>query len=79
MDGLYELPLPLEDEDIRLRNNRVAAMKRLKPLRRKLEKDDWFFKERNNFMEGLMKKGFARKCDDKGPDGKLGMFDIKVH
>ena len=30
-------------------------------------------------MEGLMKKGFARKCDDKGPDGKLGMFDIKIH
>ena len=30
-------------------------------------------------MEGLMKKGFARKCDDNGPDGKLGMFDIKVH
>ena len=79
MDGLYELPLPLKDEDIRLPNNGVAAMKRLKYLRRKLEKDYQFFKEWNNFMEGLMKKGFARKCDDKGPDRKLCMFDIKVH
>ena len=40
VDGHYELPLPLKDEDIRLPNNRAAAMKRLESLRRKFKKDD---------------------------------------
>ena len=40
MDGNYELPLPLKDEDVRISNNRAAAMKRLESLRRKFEKDD---------------------------------------
>ena len=45
-------------------------MKRLESLRRKLEKDDQLFKEQKNFKEELMEKGYARKCDGKGPDGK---------
>ena len=45
-------------------------MKRLEPLRRKFKKDDQFFKEYNNFMEELMQKRYARKCDGKGPDSK---------
>ena len=45
-------------------------MKRLESLRRNFEKDDRFFKEYINFMEELMEKGYARKCDGKGPDGK---------
>ena len=70
VDGHYELPLPLKDEDIRLPNNRAVAMKRLESLRRKFEKDDRFFKEHKNFMEKLMVKRYARKCDGKGPDDK---------
>ena len=70
MDGHYELPLPLKDEDVRISNNRAAAMKRLESLRRKFEKDDQFFRECKNFMEELMKKGYARECNGKGPDGK---------
>ena len=70
MDGHYELPLPLKDEDIQLLNNRAAAMKRLESLRRKFKKNDQFFREYKNFMEELMEKGYARKCGGKGPDGK---------
>ena len=40
VDGHHDLPLPLKDKDIRLPNNRAAAMKRLEFLRRKFEKDD---------------------------------------
>ena len=65
VDGHYELPLPMKDEDIRLPNNRAAAMKRLEAFRRKFEKDGRFFKEYKNFMEELMEKGYARKCDGK--------------
>ena len=68
VDGLYELALSLKDEDIRLPNNRAAAMKRLESLRRKIEKDDRFFEEYKNFMEELMEKGYARTCDS--TDGK---------
>ena len=78
MDGHYELPLPLKDEDIRLPNNQPAAMKHLESLKRKFEKDDQFFKKYNNFTEELMEKGYARERDGKGPDGKIGMFHIKV-
>ena len=45
-------------------------MKCLESLRSKFGKDDLFFKEYKNFMEELMEKGYARKCDGKGPDGK---------
>ena len=38
VDGHYELLLTLKDEDIRLSNNRTAAMKRLESLRRKFAK-----------------------------------------
>ena len=61
VDGHYKLLLPLKDEDIR---------QRLESLRRKFEKDDQFFKEYKNFTEELMEKGYARKCDSKGPDSK---------
>ena len=70
VDGHYELPLPLKGEDIRLANNRSEAMKHLESLRRKLKKDERFFKEYKNFMEELLKKGYARNCDCKKPGGK---------
>ena len=63
VDGHYELLLPLKDEDIRLPNNRTAAMKRLESLRRKFERNDRFFKKYKNFMEEMIEKGYVRKCD----------------
>ena len=49
---------------------KLQKKKRLDSLRRKFAKDDRLFKEYEKFMEALMEKGYARKCDDKGPDGK---------
>ena len=63
--------MTLKDEDIWLLSNREAAKKnRLDSLRRKFAKDDRLFKEYEKFMEALMEKGYGRKCDDKGSDGK---------
>ena len=60
----------LKDEEIRLPNNRAPAMKHLESLRKKFKNDDRLFKEYSKFMEELVEKRYARKCDGKGPDGK---------
>ena len=38
VDGHYELPLPLKDENIRLANNRVAAMKRCRVFEKEVQR-----------------------------------------
>ena len=38
VDGHYELPLPMKDEDIRLPNNRAAAMKRFRVFEKAIRK-----------------------------------------
>ena len=60
----------VHSEEIRLPNNRAPAMKHLESLRKKFENDDRLFKEYSKFMEELVEKRYARKCDGKGPDGK---------
>ena len=45
-------------------------MKPLESVRREFEKDDRFFNEYKGFMEELVERGYAKKCDGKGPDGK---------
>ena len=49
---------------------RDTSMKHLESLRKKFENDDRLFKEYSKFMEELVEKRYARKCDGKGPDGK---------
>ena len=77
--GLYELPLPLKDEDIWLPNNRAAAMKHLEFLRRKFEKDDRFFNEYKRFMEELVERGYAKNVTAKDQMAKLGISHIRVY
>ena len=60
VNGHYEVPLSLKDEDIRLPINRAHAMKRLESLRRKFEKDDRFFKEYKNFYERTGGEGICK-------------------
>ena len=67
--GLYELPLPLKDEDIWLPNNRAAAMKHLEFL-----KEVW---KRWSILQWIQEvygrtggERICKKCDGKGPDGK---------
>ena len=38
VDGHYELPLPMKDEDIRLPNNRAPAMKRFRVFEKAVRK-----------------------------------------
>lgn len=48
VDGHHELPLPLNEKDIRLPSNRETAMKHLKSRKRKFNKDDQVFEECKN-------------------------------
>ena len=38
VDGHYELPLPMKDEDLRLPNSRAAAMKRFRVFEKAIRK-----------------------------------------
>ena len=59
-DGHYEMPLPLKG-DVRLPNNRAAAVQRLKGLRSKLVRNDAFRRDYTTFMEATIANGHAEK------------------
>ena len=70
-DGHFEMPLPLRDEDIALPNNRCIAEKRLAGLRKRLVKEEQYRADYTKFMEGIIDKGFAEKCNDSIPPVKV--------
>ena len=59
-DGHYEMPLPLKG-DVRLPNNRAAAVQRLKGLRSKLVRNSAFRRDYTTFMEATIANGHAEK------------------
>ena len=70
IDGHYQVPLPLKDEEVVLPDNKMAAMKRMHSLKKKFEKDEQLYNQYRCFMSDLIDKGYARKCDKKGTEGK---------
>ena len=80
-DGQYVLPLPLKNPDAQLPNNRSQAMQRLQYLKKKLSKDEKFFKDYKEFMKEIISKGYARECDNPGVKGRtwyiphFGVYD----
>ena len=70
IDGHYQVPLPLKDEEAVLSDNKMAAMKRMQSLKKKFEKDEQLYNQYRCFMSDLIDKGYARKCDKKGTEGK---------
>ena len=59
VDGHYQLPLPLRDENTQFPANRWMAMKRAESLKRKLRKNSDFHADYTNFMNNLLQKGYA--------------------
>ena len=60
-DGHYELPLPLKDTYIELPNNRIAALRRLSQLKRRLEaRNSQKYKvDYVEFMKKIIASGYA--------------------
>ena len=70
IDGHCQLPLPLKDKELLLLNNRMAAMKHMQSLKKRFERDEPFYSQYKCFMDELINKEYARKCDCAGPEGK---------
>ena len=62
-DNHYEVPLPFRDPYPNLPNNRIQAVQRLSSVKRKMLKDDKYRSDYISFIESIISKGYARKCD----------------
>jgi hypothetical protein len=61
-DGHYELPLPFRSEDVALPCNRKLAESRLNGLKSKFGKDAKYKTDYVNFIDDMLKKGYAEKA-----------------
>ena len=69
-DGHIRMPLPLKREST-FPNNRSAAEKRLKGLKSRLLKGGKYREDYIEFMEKMLKKGYAEQVDEpEGPEGR---------
>ena len=66
-DGHYEMPLPLRNINVVLPNNRVLAVRRLMPLKKKFATDKNFRDHYIAFMESMLKSGYAEKIPTSSP------------
>ena len=60
-DGHYEIPLPFRSKDVHLPDNKEQVFQRACWLKRKLARNKKFHEDYVNFMNDIIRKGFARK------------------
>ena len=53
-----------------LPNNRMASMKYMQSLKKTFERDEPFYSKHKCFMDELIDKKYARKCDFAGSPGR---------
>ena len=72
MDGHYQLPLPLRNENIRMPNNRDQAVHRMNWLKRKFAKNEKVYNDYVTFMEEILPNGYARRVPQgsRTPEGQ---------
>ena len=63
VDGHYQLPLPFRNKDLKMPYNKKMAIQRILPLKRKFTKNPKFHADYTNFMNKLITKGYAQKCE----------------
>ena len=64
----YVVPLPFLDQELVMPNNKQQAVKRLMGLKRFI-RDNKFFLDYKKYMNDLLEKGYARRCNET-PTGK---------
>ena len=81
-DGHYEMPLPLRNINVVLPNNRVLAVRRHMPLKKKFATDKNFRDHYIAFMESMLKSGYAGRSllqvPTDAPSLVRGTFPIMV-
>jgi hypothetical protein len=60
-NGHYEIALPWKQSSPDMPNNRLIAERRLELLKKRLEKDESLSTKYSEFVDDLLKKGYARK------------------
>ena len=68
-DDHYVVPLPFRNPNLMLPNNKKQAIQRLMGLKRRFMKDKKFFQDYLNFMDNLLRSGYAKRSDA-SPSGK---------
>ena len=73
VDGHYQLPLPLRDQDAYIPNNREQVYNRMKWLKKKLLMNKKLYLDYCEFMTDILRKEYARKVPEARtvPLGKL--------
>ena len=72
-DGHYEIPLPFNDDKIKLPNNKGSAASRLKQLKSRFVNDEGYKKDYVAFMNQMIMKGYAERVPT-SEDGRRQML-----
>ena len=70
IDGHYEIPLPLRDDNVRFPNNRLQSEKRFTYLQRKMSRNHQFKDDYMKFMKELISTDYASESTAAVENGK---------
>ncbi|XP_028323938.1 uncharacterized protein LOC114476536 [Gouania willdenowi] len=73
-NGHYELPLPFKTDNPNLPNNKKYAEHRLSSLKRRLTKDEKYYKDYAKFMDDIITRGDAEKAPVQELDNKTAWY-----
>ena len=68
-NGHYVVPLSFCDQELVMPNNKQQTVKKLMGLKRRFTKDNKFFLDYKKYMNDLLEKGYAKRCNET-PTGK---------
>ena len=70
IQGHYQVPLPLKDENVKLPNNRKQALWRLQSLQKRFVRDQNFFQDYSQFIEDMIKNEYAEPSSGEVKEGQ---------
>ncbi|XP_072051190.1 uncharacterized protein [Amphiura filiformis] len=79
VNGHYQMPLPLRDENIKLPHNHLMAEHRMAHLKRRFSKDPVFRKEYTEVMQETINKGYAEEAPKINTDIDGRMWYLPHH
>ena len=79
VDGHYQLPLPLRNQNVRVPNNRDVALQRKNGLKKRFIKNEKFYSDYSAFMEEVIAKDYARKVSNIGESSENQRWYMPHH
>ena len=73
-DNHYEIPLPFRSDDVCFPDNREQVLQRACWLKRTFTRNSKFYEDYVNFMNDIIRKGFARKVPEDRASAKSGQL-----